>query len=184
MLETTGQSSATEPAGPRAKRGRGATLDVTGAVGLLATAIARARELPGRLADATELRDRLLAHRSKMAVSLAQAECDAVTSRRLGRDFTAHRARAEAQKLHEELADADAMIDEVERVLRRLGREARSLDHRLTLCAAFASELPAGPERARVVGLVERARAEIGNQESGVRSQGRQDEAIPYFCLP
>ena len=161
MSEAIDKSCARELAGPRARTGRAGALDLTGAVGLLATALGRARELPGRIADAAELRERLQAHRSRVMIRIARAECEAATARQLGRDFMAHRARAEARALHDEAADVDAMLDEVGRVLKRLRREARSLAHRLSLCSAFAEGLPDGPDRARLAALVARARAEL-----------------------
>lgn len=140
---------------------RGVTLDLAGALGLLATTIGRARELPGRIGDATKLRSQLGAYRDELEVRLAQAECEAATSRRLGREFSARRARGEAQALREEIADTTAMLDEVERVFRRLRREVRTLGHRLTMCASLVDDLPSDDERDRAVALIARARAAL-----------------------
>jgi len=139
----------------------GGAVELTGAFGLLAATLARARELPGRMADAVELSMRLEALRDDLAVCLARARCEMVTAGRLGRDFSARRAAGTARALDEELGDAEAMLDEVVRVMRRLRREARSLDHRLAMCASLVAEMPPCPERERALELVERTRASL-----------------------
>jgi hypothetical protein len=143
------------------RRARVGGVDLAGAFGLLATTLARARELPGRMADAIELAARLEALRDDLTVCLARARCEMATAGRLGRDFSARRAAGTAHALDEELGDAEAMLGEVMRVMQRLRREARALDHRLAMCASLVVELPPCPERDQALELVERTRASL-----------------------
>ena len=151
------KTSATEA---RRTSTRGA-VELTGAFGLLAATLARARELPGRVADAIELRARLEALRDDLSVCLARARCEIAMAGRLGRDFSARRAAGTARALDEELGDAEAMLEEVIRVMRRLRREARALDHRLAMCASLVAEMPPCPERERALELIAHARASL-----------------------
>jgi hypothetical protein len=171
MLKLAGQTSAIDARPAPAGR----SVDLAGAVGLLAAALARARELPGRAADAAEMGARLEALRSDLEVCLARARCEAATEGRLGREFGARRARAHALALAEEIEDVDAMLEEVERVARRVRREARAVDHRLAMCAALVAELPPCPERARALALVERARAELSAAPGGTQASAALD---------
>lgn len=153
-MKTATHTSATTIARPA----RRSTVDFAGTLGLLSATLTRAAELPGRLGDARELRARLRANRDDLQVDLARAQQEEATSRRFGREFDARRAGATVAALLEEVADVDAMLGEVGRVERRLHREARAIEHRLTLCASLAAELPSSDERARALDLIERAR--------------------------
>jgi hypothetical protein len=166
--------AATTSSAVDARRTRGArgALDLAGAFGLLASALARAQDLPDRLADAAELQARLTVHREDLEVCLARARCEAATSSCFGRDFSAYRARNTALALAEEITDADAMLDEVARVIRSLRREARTLEHRLAMCASLAVELRPCPERTRALTLIERARA-------GLKAGAGEADATP-----
>jgi hypothetical protein len=150
----------------------GGAADLAGAFGLLATTLARARELPGRMADAAEVAARLEAMRDDLAVCLARARCEAASAGRLGRDFSARRAAATARALDEEIDDVEAMLGEVGRVARRLRREARALDHRLAMCASLVLELPPCPEREQAVELIERTRATLGAPRASAAAAG------------
>jgi hypothetical protein len=150
----------TSAVGPRRARA-GSAVELTDTLGLLAATLARASELPGRIADAAELCARLEAHRDDLRVCLARARFEAATSAQLGRHFGARRASTTAVALDEEIQDVEAMLDEVARVRRRLRREARSIDLRLQIYASRVAELPLCAEREHMLALVDRARIDL-----------------------
>ncbi len=147
---------------------------------MLASALAQAEELPGRIADTAEMIARMAAHREHLEGCLARARYEAATDRRFGRDFSARRARALAEALDEEIVETDAMLVEVDRVTRRLRREIRSVGHRLELCGSLVAELPPCPERTRALALVEAARAGLDALRHG-SSGGATASALYTF---
>lgn len=154
------------PSGFESQRGRACASSDDGAgfaggFGTLSTTIGRALEFRGRVADATALAEKLVELGDSLRFDLARAECEAATSTRFGRDFSSRRARLAAEGLREEIEDAEAMLSEVDGVLRRLRREQRVLQQRLSTSSDLVAGLPPGPERARLAALLVQAHASL-----------------------
>lgn len=133
--------------------------NVSDLLGMLATTVSRAMEFPGRVGDARVFARKIAKMRDTLRYELAKSECEAATSRRLGRDFSARRAELAAEAFRDEISDLEAVGAEIESVARRLRRERRVLSYRVETLTALAEQLSDGPERARVLALLAKARA-------------------------
>jgi len=169
--------AATTPSATEVHRLRraGGSVDLASVLGLLAAALTRAADVPGRLADAAELRVRLEETRFELELRVLRMTRAVERAKARGRELDARRFDATIAALDEELEDVDAMLDEVERVQRRLAREVRTTEQRLAAFASLAAELPRGPERARLLDLVDGARRRLRQRIPHESSRPRPD---------
>jgi hypothetical protein len=147
--------------------GQGAALAGRGlgdALGQLAAAIERARELPGRATDARELRQRLTMGLARLDRKRERIRAEIAAAKEKGHEFAARRLRADLRGVEEERADASAMLAEVDRVLDRLRRERRSLLYRLGCGEALADALPPGSCQVKLREAIEDARRHLAPQ--------------------
>lgn len=111
--------------------GASALRGVADLMGEIAATLERAREFPGRLADARKLRRRLVLRAACVEQRVADCQRQMSEAREHGREFVERKLRAEIRALEEERLDTSALLGEVERVFQRLRRERRTLLYRL-----------------------------------------------------
>jgi hypothetical protein len=128
---------------------------------LLSAAIDRARDLPGRVADARQLSGRLHAHRALLERRLVRVRRDAAIAAENGSEFCQRRAMRVAAALSDEIAHADALIAELTLVRDKLRRERRSFVRRIDYCERVVRRMPEGVERDRLLRVIDDARASV-----------------------
>jgi hypothetical protein len=132
------------------------------AIGRLASAIEKVRELRGRFADLEAMRRRLESVRNRGSIRIALAERDIETAREVGRDFCAARISHEVDCLRDETVETEALLDEVELVARSLEIEKRQLTLELLECSSVVDRLPTEPDRSRARRIVDDALRRLG----------------------